>query len=139
MQVMSLNELKLLWKLCCSVISVIDEQHSLSGLNIIYKEQNPLPLISVCILFLILCEVIFIAPPETERFIQLCTNASLVLLSGFKTHQNIMVSSPQKYGLYLLNKLGGKNQQEQGEISLFAMVASQVFGICENHPNLGRD
>lgn len=134
MQVMSLNELKLLWKLCCSVISVIDEQHSLSGLNIIYKEQNPLPLISVCILFLILCEVIFIAPLETESFIQLCTNAFLVLLSGFKTHQNRMVSSVQKYGLYLLIKLGKKTQQEQGELSLFAMVDSQVLWIFETHP-----
>lgn len=82
----------------------------------------------MCILFTILCEVIFIAPLETERFIQLCTNAFLVLLSGFKTHQNIMVSSLQKYGLYLLIKLGKKTSRNKVNFLFLQWLIPMCFG-----------
>lgn len=80
------------------------------------------------ILFLILCEVIFIAPLETESFIQLCTNAFLVLLSGFKTHQNTMVASVQKYGLYLLIKLGKKPSRKKVNFLFLQCLLPKYFG-----------
>lgn len=50
---MSPNELKLLRKLCCSVISVINEQRSRSEAKYNIQGIEPPPLINVCILFLL--------------------------------------------------------------------------------------